>query len=361
LPYFQALQYVSVVRKSFFLKILIVPAFLALYVFWGFVAYFQAPGPSPKNDFFMIEAGESLSTISRRLYDAGLISSEKLFRWGILLSGKSRNFRAGDYFIAAHESPYDLAQLVMSTQAQHKKITVPEGLTNHQVLNLLKEKPFLKVDAVSMPVEGMLYPETYIFAKGTKLSRVVGEMAKNMEKTLETLWAQRVAGLPLNSPMEALILASIVEKEATFDSEKPTIAGVYLNRLKQNMPLQADPTIIYGLSNGTGDLGRMLVRSDMLQPGRFNTYKNKGLPPTPIASPSLASLKAVLLYPEATDALYFVADGKGGHRFSKHYHVHKNNIEKLRECRRKPEVLTANTSLLSPLPSSRGPEQPVQD
>jgi UPF0755 protein len=327
-----------IVRKSFFLKFLIILAFFALYSFWGFIAYFQTSGPSPKNDFFMIEPGESLSTISRRLYDAELISSEKLFRWGILLSGKSRRFKAGDYFIAAHESPYDIAQLIMSTQAQHKKVTVPEGLTNYQVLNLLKEKSFLKQDLTSLPPEGMLYPETYVFAKGTKISRVVGEMVKNMEKALETLWAQRVAGLPLNSPMEALILASIVEKEARFDSEKPIIAGVYLNRLRQNMALQADPTIIYGLSNGTGDLGRMLVRSDMLRPGPFNTYRNKGLPPTPIASPSLASLKAVLLHPGATDALYFVADGQGGHRFSKHYHVHKNNIEKLREFRKKPET-----------------------
>jgi UPF0755 protein len=326
------------VRKSFFLKPIVFLTFFTLYIFWGFVGYFQAPGPSPKSDFFMIEPGDSLRTISKRLYDSELISSEKLFRWGILLSGKSRHFKAGDYFIAAHESPYDIAQLIMSTQAQHKKITVPEGLTNHQVLNLLKTKPFLKQDPILMPLEGMLYPETYIFAKGTKMSRVVGEMAKNMEKTLETLWQQRVSNLPLNSPTEALILASIVEKEATFDSEKPIIAGVYLNRLKKNMALQADPTIIYGLSNGTGDLGRMLVRSDMTRAGPFNTYKNKGLPPTPIANPSLASLKAVLLHPEATDALYFVADGKGGHRFSTHYHMHKNNIEKLREFRKKPET-----------------------
>ena len=323
------------VRKVSFLKLLLTSGFFLLYLFWGFVGYFQSPGLFSHSDFFMVQEGDSLRTISKRLYDNGFIPSEKLFRWGILLSRKSKELKVGDYFIAAHQSPYEIAQLIMSAQAQHKKVTIPEGLTNHQVLDLLKTKFFLRDDHAGMPVEGMLYPETYVFAKGTKVSRVIAEMSKNMEKVLGDLWEKRVSDLPLKSPMEALILASIVEKEATFDSEKPTIAGVYLNRLKKNMALQADPTIIYGLSGGTGDLGRMLVRSDMLQPGPFNTYKNKGLPPTPIASPSLASLKAVLLHPEETDALYFVADGTGGHRFSKHYHHHKNNIEKLKEFRGK--------------------------
>ncbi len=322
------------VRKYFFLKLILILFFLVLYGCLGFVGYFQSPGPSNHNEFFMVEEGDSLRVISQRLYEDGFIASERLFRWGIMLSGKSRTFKTGDYFIPLSESPYDIAHLIMSTQAQHKKITIPEGLTNHQVLMVLREKTFLKDDVTTMPFEGMLYPETYVFAKGTKISRVLAEMNKNMEKTLNKLWCKRVPGLPLKSRLEALTLASIVEKEAMVNAEKPTIAGVYLNRLRQNMPLQADPTIIYGLSHGTGDLGRLLVRSDMTQDGPFNTYKNKGLPPTPIANPSLASLKAVLLHPENTDALYFVADGKGGHRFCKHYHVHKTNIEKLRALKK---------------------------
>ena len=278
----------------------------------------------------MVHDGESLKSISQRLYQTGLISSERLFRWGMLLNRRSREFKVGDYFISARQSPYDIAHLLMTTQCDNQKITIPEGLTNYQVFQLLKSKAFLKDDHADIPPEGMMYPETYIFAKGTKISRVVEEMVHNMRESLQDLWGKRQKDLPLKSPEEALILASIVEREASFNSEKPKIAGVYINRLNRRMALQADPTVIYCVTDGTGNLGRTLIKSDMSCEGKFNTYTHKGLPPTPISNPSLASLKAVLIHPEKTDALYFVADGRGGHRFSKNYKTHRQNIRKLK-------------------------------
>lgn len=320
-------------KRSLIIKFSVGGMFLLLYIFWGFVGYFQTARLFP-SQFFAISEGDSVVTISKRLKSTGIISSDILFRWGVLFSGLGRQLKIGDYFIEGESTPYEIAQLLVSTKMRHNKITIPEGLTNWQTFTLLRGKSFLKDDHPIIPPEGMLYPETYVFSRGTPLSRVIEEMRRLMEKNLMTLWSQRLEGLPFASPMEALILASIVEKEAWLESEKPLIAGVYINRLRRNMLLQADPTVIYGLSGGKGELGRPLVRSDLMKINPFNTYRIKGLPPTPIASPSLSSLKAVLINPEKTNALFFVADGKGGHHFSAHYHHHKKNITKLREIQK---------------------------
>jgi UPF0755 protein len=321
-------------RRRSFLRGLVAFGFLVLYTFWGFVGYFQAQGTFP-SQFFVVADGESLKSIGARLQERGIIPSSFLFRWGIFFSGREKHLRSGDYFIVENESPYRVAHLLLTTQGQQYKVTIPEGLTNYQTLALLKSKPFLKDDHPLMPPEGMLYPETYIFSKGTTLSRVIAEMKHMMDLKLQELWEKRQQDLPFESPEEALILASIVEREAFIETEKPLIASVYLNRLKIGMPLQADPTVVYALSNGRGDLGRLLLRKDLCVDHPFNTYKIKGLPPMPIANPSFSSLKAVLVHPEKTDALYFVADGRGGHRFSKHYHHHRTNILKLRRMKRK--------------------------
>lgn len=319
-------------NKRYFFRGLVALGFCVLYTFWGFVGYFQTPGTF-QSQFFIISEGDSLKTISAGLEKEGLISSALLFRCGLFLSGKGRLLKSGDYFIAEKETPYGIAHLLLSAQGQQHKVTIPEGLTNYQVLELLKEKAFLKNDNPVLPPEGMLYPETYIFSRGTTFSRVIAEMKHMMELKILELWSHRKANLPFQTPEEALVLASIVEKEAFVDAEKPIIAGVYLNRLAIGMPLQADPTVIYGLSEGRGDLGRLLVRSDLTADHPFNTYRIKGLPPAPIANPSLNSLKAVLMHPEETDALYFVADGTGGHQFSKHYHHHQKHVGTLQKIR----------------------------
>lgn len=321
------------VRRSFF-KGFVAFGFFILYVFWGFVGYFQTQGIF-QSQFFVVTEGESLKSISTRLEEVGVIPSRFLFRWGIFLSGKEKHLRSGDYFIVENETPYAVAYLLLTTQGQQYKVTIPEGLTNYQTMVLLRSKSFLKDDNPLVPQEGMLYPETYIFSKGTTLSRVIAEMKHMMEMRLQELWNNRLEGLPFETPEHALILASIVEREAFVNSEKPLIAGVYLNRLKIGMPLQADPTVVYAVSEGSGDLGRLLSRADLCLDHPFNTYKIKGLPPTPIANPSLSALKAVLLHPEPTDALYFVADGTGRHQFSKHYHHHQRHVAAFRKTRKR--------------------------
>ena len=322
-------------RRLFSRKPLFLLISLFLYVSLGVWGYSRSPGYLAEETSFRIQSGESLYSISQRLQDKGLIPSAFLFRWKLMLMGQSGDLQAGDYAFASHQSPGQIADLILQGDCQYQQVTIPEGLTNHQVLAILKQQDFLEDDQPDMPMEGMLYPETYTMARGTKVSQVLEEMHAKAAEVLKDLWSKRKEGLPLKTPLDALVLASLVETEAYLDSEKPKIAGVYLARLRKNMRFQADPTVIYCVTNGTGDLGRSLKKSDMQCDSAHNTYVHKGLPPTPISGVSRRSLEAVLIHPEENGDLYFVADGKGGHRFSKRYHRHRRNINKLKHHKRR--------------------------
>ena len=319
-------------RKSSRAKILLFIVYGFIYGTLGFLGFFSWPGPSQTPQTFTVSVGTPLGVIAHRLFKKGLITSPTLFYYGVRLSGNGRTLKAGDYSIPAGASPSHILHILKHDTGSYLKVTIPEGLTNAQVLGILKSKDFLIFDDPKLPMEGFLYPETYTVARGTPLSFLLGDMKEQMEKTLEGLWSERQEGLPLKTPLEALILASIVEKEAHIHGEKPMVAAVYLNRLKRGMRLQADPTTIYCITDGTGSLDRALRREDLKCPGLHNTYVHKGLPPTPICAPSAASLRAVL-HPASTRALYFVANGDGGHTFSTHYHRHRRHVAKLRQLR----------------------------
>ena len=211
-------------------------------------------------------------------------------------------------------------------------MTVPEGLTSQEVVSILNGAYGLVGEITATPPEGSLLPETYRYIYGDTKAEMIRRMSKAMEDELDVLWAGRDPSVPFHSPDEAVILASLVEKETAVPAERSRIAGVFLNRLKRGMRLQSDPTVAYGLDQG-GSLGRALTRDDLKAANPYNTYQIDGLPPGPIANPGKDALSAVL-HPQATDELYFVADGTGGHSFAKTLNEHNQNVRQWRRLRK---------------------------
>ena len=299
---------------------------LALCVILGGI--FMA-GPHSQDARVILERGSSLRSVARTLDEAGALRSGLLFRAYVRLNGKAGALQAGEFDIAAGANmPAVLAQLVGGDVVLHP-ITFAEGLTSQQIIEQLRAEDVLS-GAVAIPKEGTLLPETYKVPRGMSRAALVKKMQDAQRKAIDELWPQRQKGLPVKTKQQALILASIVERETGVAEERPLVAAVFTNRLKKRMRLQSDPTIIYGLVGGQGKLGRPIRRSEIRRKTAYNTYRINGLPPTPIANPGRASIAAVL-NPVASDALYFVADGTGGHVFAKTLAEHNRNVRRWRE------------------------------
>lgn len=297
---------------------------------WGYRA-FQRPGPSATTVLVVIPHGTGVSGITQRLKQAGVIERPFVFALGArLLHGRS--LRAGEYEIPAHASAHAVVGLLASGKTYVRRLTVPEGLTTAEALEIVSAAEGLSGQIAQQPGEGELLPETYYYSYGDGRGVVVARMVTSMQRTLAELWEKRVPGLPFATPREALILASIVEKETGQESERARVAGVFVNRLRLGMRLESDPTVVYALSRSGVPLGRPLARKDLDTEDPYNTYRNTGLPPGPIANPGRAALAAVLS-PAATDELYFVADGDGGHRFARTYAEHLKNVARYRAWR----------------------------
>ncbi len=206
-----------------------------------------------------------------------------------------------------------------------RRVTVAEGRTSWEIVELLKATAELEGEIGAVPSEGVLAPNTYFFQKGETRQDILDRMAQAQQTALDELWEGRAEDLPISTPEEALVLASIVEKETGLADERPEVAAVFINRLRRGMRLQSDPTIIYGITEGKGPLGRGIRRSEIDRKTRWNTYQIDGLPPTPIANPGRDAIAAVLNPPDS-DYLYFVADGTGGHAFSKSLAEHNRNV-----------------------------------
>lgn len=284
--------------------------------------WFQHP-QSNKNTIILIPKGTSLKHITSYLYQQGVLSFPFLFKAYLYSTHSWRDLKAGEYLIPASVSPAQLIHILKRGDVILHPVTLVEGETSHFFVQKLLADPRFE-GPCDVPHEGSLLPETYHFPRGTLRLKIIAHMGKAMKEKITEFWEKRPSYYPLTSSKELVIIASIIEKETARDAEKPLVAAVFFNRLKQGMPLQADPTVLYALTEGKSELGRTLTLDDLQFESPYNTYRKLGLPPFPITNPSLSSLKAAL-YPATVPYLYFVADGSGGHVFATTLEEHQKN------------------------------------
>jgi UPF0755 protein len=316
-------------------RFLVVVAVLAGLVWGAFQwerMHFESPETAAANGaaetVVLIQPGEGLAAISQELAQADTIDNAILFQIGVRLRGKSAALKAGEYAIPSRASMADIMGILASGKSIEHKITAAEGLTSDMIYDLVKNDPELSGDMGEQPAEGTLLPETYLFVRGTTRADIVERMRESQKKFLDEQWEARAPDLPIKSKREALILASIVEKETALPEERRHIAAVFVNRLRLGMKLQSDPTIIYGITKGY-PLGRGIRESELIGATPYNTYVIAGLPPTPICNPGKDAIAAVL-NPETSNDLFFVASGAGGHVFSPSIAEHDKNVANLR-------------------------------
>ena len=294
---------------------------------------FTKDGPHANDATVMIERGDGLIAISETLESEGLVSDARIFRFKIQLDEGDRGLRAGEYAVPGRASMAEIYDILRFGDPIQHPVSIPEGLTMAMVERIVTNHPMLSGEIEALPEEGGILPETYLVDRGTPRQQVLDRLAADRDELLDELWEGRDPDLPYQTREEAIILASIVEKETALAAERPMVASVFVNRLRRGMRLQSDPTIIYGVSGGE-PLGRGIRRSELDdETNPYNTYFVEGLPPTPIANPGRASIEAVLNPPES-DYLYFVADGRGGHAFAETLSEHNRNVANWRRIER---------------------------
>jgi UPF0755 protein len=288
---------------------------------------YLGPGPAAPNGdstTVILRQGARLPEIAATLERGHAVSSSAVFMAATQLTRAARHLKAGEYEFPSRASMAEVIGKIRRGEVVHHMVTIPEGLTSEQAVDILMDTDVL-TGAAPIPPEGSILPETYEVRRGEDRSAVLQRMMDARDELLRTLWAQRRDGLPFESPEQAVTLASIVEKETGLGNERPRVAAVFVNRLAKGIRLESDPTIIYGLTGGK-PLGHGIRQSEITTPTPYNTYLIAGLPPTPICNPGRASLAAVL-DPPRTDELYFVANGLGGHNFSSTLEQHQKNVE----------------------------------
>ncbi|HEY7766315.1 MAG TPA: endolytic transglycosylase MltG [Aestuariivirgaceae bacterium] len=318
---------------------------------------FEEPGPLAENRIFAVARGMSTPEIAAALEEAGIISDDKVFLAAAYASGNHQRMKAGEYAIPQRVSMAEVMALIVSGRELVYKVTVPEGWTVAQVVERVSAHENLEGPVTAAPAEGTILPETYVFRRGMTRDALIEQMRAAQAVYFDELWKKRAPNLPFDTKDEALILASIVEKETAVPAERPLIAAVFINRLRNGMRLQSDPTIIYGITGGKTKLDRPILKSDIEETTPYNTYRITGLPPTPIANPGKESIAAVL-NPADSKALYFVADGTGGHVFAATLEEHRRNVRKWRAVERSlAEEASVETS---PGEAEAAPEAPAQ-
>jgi len=304
-------------------------------------SWIGAPGPLQAAKKVEIRRGEGAQEIAVRLERLGVISNQWLFTAGYRLvhvtgwadGGRSMSLKAGEYQIPKAASVRQVIDILVEGKTIIYRVTIPEGLTSWQIVEKLKSDPNLSGEIAEVPPEGTLLPASYDIQRGDERQKVIDKMSAEARKLAERMWSQRQKDLPLKSWEEAVVLASIVEKETGRNDERDKVAAVFVNRLRKNMRLDSDPTILYGLDGGKVAWGRSILKSEIGRKTAHNTYMIFGLPPTAICNPGKAAIEAVL-NPASTKALYFVADGKGGHVFAETLKDHNANVQKYRAFER---------------------------
>jgi len=284
---------------------------------------------------FTVPAGAGTQVVGRELEREGLISNQLVFRLAGILYLRGRSLQAGDYEFAPRSSVVEMMSAMAEGRIVQYRLTLPEGRSVAEAMDIIAAASFLTGPMPEPPPEGTMLPDTYLVSRGTTRTAMVERMTTAHRELMEDLWAARAPNLPFDTPTEAVILASIVEKETSKPDERRRVAGLYINRLRLGMRLESDPTIIYGITRGR-PLGRGIRRSEIDGLTPWNTYRIDGLPPTPIANPGRAALEATL-NPLETDEIFMVADGTGGHFFSRTYAEHNAAVQRWREIERSRE------------------------
>jgi UPF0755 protein len=301
---------------------------------------FEAAGPLVQDKVVNIPRGSGVRDIADILQREGVIDQAWVFIGGVWVRKARDELKYGEYLFPKQASLRDVINVISEGKIIQHQVTVAEGLTSEQIVARLMENDVLTGNIKEIPKEGSLLPETYNFTRGTSREQIIQRMQHEQRRLLQEVWERRSPDLPLENPDQLVILASIIEKETGKPEERTRVAAVFVNRLKQRMKLQSDPTIIYGIVGGKGTLGRPISRADIELKTRYNTYVIDGLPPGPIANPGKASLEAAAS-PSRTKDLYFVADGTGGHSFSESLDQHQKNVVRLRQIEQQQKDVPA--------------------
>jgi len=350
-----AAKHPMVVAASLVLTLITVAALLAVAAVAVGKRQLQAAGPLVQEKVVNIPRA-GVRDVADTLEREGVIEQPWFFIAAVLVQKSRGDLKSGEYLFARHASLQDVINTIIEGKVVQHPITIPEGLTSEQIVQRLLDIDILAGNIREIPREGSLLPETYRFTRGTQREQVIQRMQQAQRRLVQDVWERRNPDLPLKSPEELLTLASIVEKETGKPEERARVAAVFVNRLKQRMKLQSDPTIIYGLVGGKGTLGRPITRSEITQPTPYNTYTIEGLPPGPIANPGRAALEATA-NPARTREIFFVADGSGGHAFSETLDQHQRNVAKLRalEQQQNDSSVGATAEPAAPAPASEAP------
>lgn len=328
----RAARHPLVVFFNFFITVAVV----AVLIIGGIALYakvqFDRDGPLTATRVIEVSPGDGVSDISENLQNLGIITNRWVFRAGVTLYGAEGSLQAGEYLIPAQASMREIVDILVSGQAIVYNITIPEGLTSYQIVQRLLADETLTGEIAQIPPEGSLLPDTYRFNRGESRQAIIDRMMRERDRVVADIWSRRVEGLPISTPAELVTLASIVEKETGIADERSRVAAVFINRLRLDMRLQADPTVVYGIWGGQGmPANRIgLTTAEVNRPTEYNTYTIAGLPPGPIANPGRAALEAVA-NPSRTNDLYFVADGTGGHAFASTLDEHNRNVARYRQ------------------------------
>jgi UPF0755 protein len=316
----------------------------------------EAPGPLGEDKIVNIPSRAGMADIADVLQREGVIDNNRWAFIGAVIALKARSeLKPGEYSFQKNASLRDVIGTIVEGKVVQHAVTIPEGLTSEQIVARLSDNDIFAGSVREVPREGTLLPETYKFPRGTTREHVIQRLQQAQKRALAEIWERRSPDVPLRSPDQLVTLASIVEKETGKPDERSRVAAVFVNRLRQKIKLQSDPTIIYGLVGGKGTLGRPIKRSEITQPSPYNTYVIDGLPPGPISNPGRASLEAAA-NPARTRDLYFVADGTGGHAFTETYDQHQKNVARLRAMERQIQNDTVEpTDDLPPAAAANAP------
>jgi UPF0755 protein len=343
---------------SFFRWVLFFVALLVTLMGGGLLLGHQmlvAHGPLDKTKTVLIPRGAGPATMAKILQAEDVISHPQLFRVALMVDPNPKPIKAGEYELPPHISMSALVDLLQSGKVVQRRLTIPEGATTAEIVELVRKTEPLTGDITIDVKEGDLLPETYFYSRDDTRDGMLARMKEAMEKTLDEAWRKRAAGLPYASKRDALIMASIVEKETGVAAERTKVAAVYVNRLRLKMRLESDPTTIYGVTGGKGMQGRELSRADLQSSSPYNTYVVAGLPPGPICNPGRASILAAVAPAPRDRSLYFVADGQGGHVFANNVYEHNRNVARWREIQRQKQEQAQQPQPNAPAPAQAKP------